>query len=145
MATIPEAQCKECFDLFDRNAQGKIQATELGEALRSLGLILTVKEVNELRKEVIGDSVSWDKFKELATRMPLKPEKQSQTLLQAFQVFDKGNSGTVDMAELKHIVTSMGEKLTAQEFQDICKVAGLPVSGPVDYRQVVQQVVKPGP
>eukprot|EP00408_Alexandrium_pacificum_P018722 CAMPEP_0171194208 /NCGR_PEP_ID=MMETSP0790-20130122/20772_1 /TAXON_ID=2925 /ORGANISM="Alexandrium catenella, Strain OF101" /LENGTH=191 /DNA_ID=CAMNT_0011659401 /DNA_START=78 /DNA_END=650 /DNA_ORIENTATION=+ len=141
--TVPEAQCKECFDLFDTDSDGKIKASELGDALRSLGLVMTQKEVKELGKEVMGDALSWDKFKELAAKVPLKSEKQSAALTQAFQVFDKGSTGMVDMAELKHIVTSMGEKLTPQEFEDICKVAGLPAAGSVEYKQVVQQVVKP--
>mmetsp|Transcript_105796 Transcript_105796/g.298013 ORF Transcript_105796/g.298013 Transcript_105796/m.298013 type:complete len:136 (+) Transcript_105796:1-408(+) len=133
---------KECFDLFDRDADGKIEAKQLGEVLRSLGQILIEKDVVELRKEVVGDLVAFDKFKELASRKPRQPEKQSKALMQAFEVFDKIGTGQVDMSELQHIVTSMGEKLSAQEFQDICKAAGLAPSGSVEYRQVVDKVIK---
>ncbi|CAK9013451.1 unnamed protein product [Durusdinium trenchii] len=72
---MAEAEWKECFDLFDKDSDGKIQAAELGEALRSLGLVLTQKEVSEMKDEVGGD-VSWEKFKGLVAKRPRAPEKQ---------------------------------------------------------------------
>merc|ERR1719343_942810 len=108
MAAAPEVELewKECFDLFDAKSEGKIQAKELGEALRSLGQILTNKEVQELENEVRLPTVSWDKFKEIAGRRKGKElEKQMETLLKAFQVFDTGGIGKVDMEELKHVLT----------------------------------------
>ena len=137
-----DLQITELLGFFDRDGDGKIGADELGDCLRSLGLLLTQKEVADLRKEVIGDKVGWDQFKGLASKKPRQPEKTAQALNQAFQVFDKG-TGTVDMAELQHIVTSMGEKITAQEFADICKAASLPSVGRVEYKQVVDKVTKP--
>mmetsp|Transcript_36304 Transcript_36304/g.67530 ORF Transcript_36304/g.67530 Transcript_36304/m.67530 type:complete len:143 (-) Transcript_36304:61-489(-) len=137
-----EVEWKECFDLYDKDSDGKIKAAELGDALRSLGLVLTQKDVKELKEEVGGDLVTWEKFKTLAAKKPRQPEKQAQTLLQAFQVFDQSGSGHVDMKELRHIVTSLGEKLSAQEFEDICKAADLPVAGALDYKKVVDKIVK---
>ncbi|CAL1146452.1 unnamed protein product [Cladocopium goreaui] len=134
-AMANEAEWKECFDLFDK-------AAELGEALRSLGLVLTQKELSDMKAEVGGDLISWEKFKGLVAKKPKAPEKQAQALMQAFQVFDPSGSGHVDMKELRHIVTSLGEKLTPQEFEDICKAAGLPTSGSLAYKQVVDKVTK---
>eukprot|EP00933_Yihiella_yeosuensis_P065936 TRINITY_DN6995_c2_g4_i1.p1 TRINITY_DN6995_c2_g4~~TRINITY_DN6995_c2_g4_i1.p1 ORF type:complete len:141 (-),score=42.57 TRINITY_DN6995_c2_g4_i1:150-572(-) len=139
---MAEKEWKECFDLFDKDGDGKIKSSELGDVLRSLGQVLTEKEVSELKSEAGGDLIGWDKFKELAAKKPRSPEKQSQVLLQAFQVFDKGGTGQMDASELKHIVTSLGEKLTAKEFEDICKAAGLPSTGMIDYKKVVDQVIK---
>ncbi|CAE8626296.1 unnamed protein product [Polarella glacialis] len=130
-----EAEWKECFDLFDKDSDGKIKASELGDVLRSLGQILTQKEVSDMRAEVGGDLVGCEKFKELAARRPPQPEKQAQVLLQAFQVFDQGHTGSVDMADLRHIVTSLGEKMSPQEFEDICKAAALPSAGRLEYKQ----------
>mmetsp|Transcript_52438 Transcript_52438/g.113589 ORF Transcript_52438/g.113589 Transcript_52438/m.113589 type:complete len:143 (-) Transcript_52438:72-500(-) len=136
-----EKEWKECFDLFDKDKDGKIQDKELGESLRSLGQLLTQKEVTEMLKEAPGGLISWDKFKEFAARKPRQPEKQQASLMQAFQVFDPNGTGAIDMAELQHIVTSLGEKLTAQEFTDICKAAKLPTGGQQQYREIVEKVV----
>ncbi|CAJ1358919.1 unnamed protein product [Effrenium voratum] len=70
-----EAEWKECFDLFDKEHELVAEADDLGEALRSLGLVLTQKEVSSMKDEV-GASVSWDKFKTLASKKP-DPEKQA--------------------------------------------------------------------
>ncbi|CAE7494259.1 unnamed protein product [Symbiodinium sp. CCMP2592] len=130
-----EVEWKECFDLYDKDSDGKIKATELGDVLRSLGLVLTQKEVQELKDEVGSDLVSWEKFKDLAAKKPRQPEKQAHALLQAFQAFDQSGSGQVDMKELRHIVTNLGEKLTTKEFEEICKAADLPAAGALDYKK----------
>ncbi|CAE7027265.1 calA [Symbiodinium natans] len=130
-----KVEWKECFDLYDKDSDGKIKAAELGDVLRSLGLVLTQKEVQELKEEVGSDLVTWEKFKALAAKKPRQPEKQAQALLQAFQVFDQSGSGQVDMKELRHIVTSLGEKLTAKEFEEICKAADLPSAGSLEYKK----------
>mmetsp|Transcript_123930 Transcript_123930/g.174825 ORF Transcript_123930/g.174825 Transcript_123930/m.174825 type:complete len:143 (-) Transcript_123930:55-483(-) len=137
-----EVEWKECFDLYDKDSDGKIKATELGDVLRSLGLVLTQKEVQELKDEVGSDLVSWEKFKDLAAKKPRQPEKQAHALLQAFQAFDQSGSGQVDMKELRHIVTNLGEKLTTKEFEEICKAADLPAAGALDYKKVVDKVTK---
>eukprot|EP00931_Biecheleriopsis_adriatica_P081256 TRINITY_DN54577_c0_g1_i1.p1 TRINITY_DN54577_c0_g1~~TRINITY_DN54577_c0_g1_i1.p1 ORF type:complete len:163 (-),score=62.23 TRINITY_DN54577_c0_g1_i1:87-515(-) len=137
-----EAEWKECFDLFDKDHDGKIQTSELGEVLRSLGFVLTEKEIATMKAEAGDSLLSWEKFKAFAGKKPKQPEKQAQALLQAFQVFDKGSTGQVDMAELKKVVTTLGEKLAPQEFEDICKAAGLPPTGGLEYKKVVDKVVK---
>eukprot|EP00927_Polykrikos_kofoidii_P062516 TRINITY_DN57328_c0_g1_i1.p1 TRINITY_DN57328_c0_g1~~TRINITY_DN57328_c0_g1_i1.p1 ORF type:complete len:144 (-),score=27.69 TRINITY_DN57328_c0_g1_i1:100-531(-) len=140
MAPASEQEMKECFDMLDKNGVGQIKRSELGQALRSLGAVLTQKEVTECEREVAGDTLSWDKFKELAAKKPKQPEKSVAALRQAFQVFDQTSTGTMDMAELQHIVTSMGEKISAQEFEQIRKTIGLPASGPLEYRKLIDQV-----
>ncbi|CAE7854913.1 CCM1 [Symbiodinium sp. KB8] len=96
----------------------------------------------QAKDEVGSDLVSWEKFKDLAAKKPRQPEKQAHALLQAFQAFDQSGSGQVDMKELRHIVTNLGEKLTTKEFEEICKAADLPAAGALDYKKVVDKVTK---
>ena len=53
-----------------------LKAAELGEALRSLGLVLTQKELMEMKLEV-GSDLTWEKFKGLVAKKPKAPEKQA--------------------------------------------------------------------
>ncbi|CAE8582585.1 unnamed protein product, partial [Polarella glacialis] len=69
----------ECFDLFDKDSDGKIKASELGDVLRSLGQILTQKEVSEMRAEVGGDLVGWEKFKDGARTLHFDKVLVSET------------------------------------------------------------------
>jgi len=139
MAT-DEKEAKECFDLFDRDHDGKITKADLGSALRSLGQVLTQAEVDALQPSKT-DLVDWVKFLEMAKKNPRKPSEQSVALLKAFKVFDTAETGQIEVNDLQHIVTTLGERLTAQEFQDILQAAGLPASGKVDYKQLVDKVV----
>mmetsp|Transcript_109841 Transcript_109841/g.305574 ORF Transcript_109841/g.305574 Transcript_109841/m.305574 type:complete len:146 (-) Transcript_109841:130-567(-) len=143
MVTVgaPEAEMKECFDFFDTDHDGKIKCSELGDVLRSLGVVLSEKDIAELKQDVSGDLVPWDKFKELAARKPRQPEKQAKAILQAFEVFDSGRSGQVDMQELQRILAATGDKMSATEFQEVCEVAQLPTSGTLEYRKVVDTIV----
>jgi hypothetical protein len=46
-------ECKECFSLFDKDGDGKIQAQELGTVVRSLGLNPTEAEVQDIIRNLI--------------------------------------------------------------------------------------------
>ena len=42
-----------------------------------------------------------------------------ESVLEAFRVFDKNLNGTVSTNEFRHIMTSMGEKYTDDEFREL--------------------------
>lgn len=44
-----------------------------------------------------------------------KPSNQEDQIKEAFKVFDKSNSGLIEINELKHVLTTLGEKLSAEE------------------------------
>ncbi len=50
---ILNAECKECFSLFDKDGDGKIVAQELGTVVRSLGLNPTEAEVQDIIRNLI--------------------------------------------------------------------------------------------
>jgi len=84
---------------------------------------------------------SFEAIMERAKKNPRKPDEQSSALMKAFKVFDTAGTGEIDVTELQHIVTSLGERLSAQEFQDILRAANLPATGKVNYKQLVDKVV----
>ena len=50
------SEIKECFTLFDKDADGKISCQELGTVVRSLGQNPTEAEVDEIVRNVIRES-----------------------------------------------------------------------------------------
>ena len=38
-----------------------------------------------------------------------------EDIIEAFRVFDKDGNGTISAAELRHVMTNLGEKLTDEE------------------------------
>ena len=55
-----DAECRECFNLFDRDKDGKISISELGLIMRSLGRAPTELEVKDYMKSIDKGSGSFD-------------------------------------------------------------------------------------
>ena len=49
------------------------------------------------------------------------------------RVFDKDGNGFISAAELRHVMTNLGEKLTDDEVDDMIKEADLDGDGMVNY------------
>lgn len=49
------------------------------------------------------------------------------------RVFDKNNDGLISSNELRHVMTSLGERLTEEEVDDMIKEADLDGDGQVNY------------
>lgn len=52
---------------------------------------------------------------------------------QAFRVFDKDGNGYISAAELRHVMTNLGEKLTDEEVDEMMKQADIDGDGQVNY------------
>lgn len=51
----------------------------------------------------------------------------------ASRVFDKNNDGLISSNELRHVMTSLGERLSEEEVDDMIKEADLDGDGQVNY------------
>ena len=51
----------------------------------------------------------------------------------AFRVFDKDGNGLISAAELRHVMTHLGEKLSDQEVDEMMKEADVDGDGQVNY------------
>ena len=60
---------------------------------------------------------------------------------QAFQVFDKDNSGYISAAELKQVMKSLDDKLTEEDFREMLQDADRSGDGTIDY--VAQHAIPP--
>ncbi|CCH59082.1 hypothetical protein TBLA_0B02400 [Henningerozyma blattae CBS 6284] len=115
------AEFKEAFALFDKDNTGSINSSELATVMRSLGLSPSEAEVADLMNEIDvngNNKIEFSEFLALMSRQ-LKSNDSEQELLEAFKVFDKNGDGLISAAELKHVLTSIGEKLTDVEVDDM--------------------------
>ncbi|XP_060577844.1 uncharacterized protein LOC132734961 [Ruditapes philippinarum] len=72
----------------------------------------------------------------MATKM--KDQETEDDLLEAFRVFDKEGQGNISSAELRHVMTNMGEKLTDEEVDEMIREADSDNSGMVSYSDFVK-------
>lgn len=114
---------KEAFTLFDKDNNGTISKQELSTVMRSLGLSPSEQEVTDLMNEIDvngNKSIEFSEFLTLMSRQ-LKQNDSEMELLEAFKVFDKNGDGYISSAELKHVLTSIGEKLSDAEVDEMLK------------------------
>lgn len=93
--------------------------------MRSLGHAPTEEALRVMIDEVDADGNGNIDFAEFLTLMARRMKaKDSQTeIVEAFRVFDKDNSGKISVAELREVMTSLGEKLTEGEVEEMIKDA----------------------
>lgn len=59
----------------------------------------------------------------------------------AFRTFDKENNGFISAAEVRHILTTMGEKLTDEEIDCLIESADVDADGNVRYEDFVMKMM----
>ena len=55
----------------------------------------------------------------------------------SFSVFDKDGNGYISAAELRHVMTNLGEKLTDEEVDEMIREADIDGDGQVNYEEFV--------
>lgn len=59
----------------------------------------------------------------MARNMRCGCEDQEEDLIEAFRVFDREGNGLISVAELRHVLTNIGEKLTEEEIDEMIREA----------------------
>lgn len=137
------AEFREAFSLFDKNNDGKITTKELGTVMRSLGQNPSESELADMINEVDANNDGTIDFAEFLTMMArkMKDTDSEEEIREAFKVFDRDNNGFISSQELRHVMTSIGEKLTDEEVDMMIKEADANGDGRIDYNEFVQLLV----
>lgn len=77
-------------------------------------------------------------FPEFLTMMSrkMKDTDSEEELREAFRVFDKDGNGFISAAELRHVMTNLGEKLTDEEVDEMIREADIDGDGQVNYEGI---------
>lgn len=136
---------KETFNLFDDVGDGKIDATQIGTLARALGLKPTQAQVTKAAgaeyKRTGEKRLSLEEF--LPIYEQLQKEKEVGTFadfMEGLRVFDKEENGKILVAELRHALLALGERLTVDEADEI--VQGIEdAEGMVNYESFIKKVM----
>ena len=134
---------QDAFEMFDKDKDGAITARELGNMMRSIGQNPTDEEVMAMIKEVDLNSdgkIELDEFMTLMARN--SPDTQTEDeVINAFRVFDKEGNGLIATAELKHIMMTIGDKMTEAEADEMIHEADIDDDGVINYEEFVRMMM----
>uniref|UniRef100_A0A3B1IGQ5 Zgc:163073 n=1 Tax=Astyanax mexicanus TaxID=7994 RepID=A0A3B1IGQ5_ASTMX len=137
---------KEAFLLFTRTASGQISYGQCGDVMRALGQNPTNAEVlNVLGKpkpeEMESKMIDFGTFMNMFQQISKTPDKGSyEDFVEGLRVFDKEGDGTVMGAELRHVLATLGERLTVGEVEQV--MAGQEdTNGCINYEDFVKHIM----
>ncbi|WFD06363.1 hypothetical protein MVES1_001708 [Malassezia vespertilionis] len=143
MAEHLTEEFKEAFSLFDKDGDGSITTKELGTVMRSLGQNPTEAELQDMVNEIDADGDGTIDFPEFLTMMArkMKDTDSEEEIKEAFKVFDKDGNGFISAAELRHVMTNLGEKLSDQEVEEMIREADTDGDGQINYDEFVKMMM----
>lgn len=132
---------KEAFTLFDTDGDGRIAPSDLGILMRSLGGNPTQAQLKSIiSEENLTSPFDFSRFLDLMSKH-LRPEPFDRQLRDAFKVIDKDGTGYVVVSELRHILTSIGEKLDPNEFDEWIREVDVGSDGRIRYDDFIARMV----
>mmetsp|Transcript_2841 Transcript_2841/g.5998 ORF Transcript_2841/g.5998 Transcript_2841/m.5998 type:complete len:148 (-) Transcript_2841:214-657(-) len=131
------AEYKEAFVLVDSDGDGIILSTQIGTVFRMLGQNPTQAELADMMSEVDNETIEFPEICTLLARK-LKDTDPMEEFKEAFRVFDKDGNGFTSAAELRHIMTNLGEKMSDAEVDEMLGYADIDGDGQINYEEYVK-------
>ena len=98
-----------------------------------LKIRISKPEIHRLCSSSTGNgTIDFPEFLTMMARK-MKDTDSEEEIREAFRVFDKDGNGFISAAELRHVMTNLGEKLTDEEVDEMIREADIDGDGQVNY------------
>ena len=131
----------DIFDMFDKNENGTIQASELHSVLESLGRSSTDDDVNQfLMKLDVNENgvISKDEFISAVDEIYSFPQSTVDEVVQAFQIFDINGSGKITVDEMKTILLKFTDEFNEDDVNALFELIDVDQDGKVSYAEFAE-------
>lgn len=146
MDDIPEHRLKDyrdAFEMFDKDKDGTITVRELANVMRSLNQDPSEQELQDMIAEVDVDGngrIDFEEFVSLMNRRSKETDIEEE-VINAFRVFDKDGNGLISSNELRQVMTSLGDRLTDEEADEMIREADVDGDGYINYEEFVRMMM----
>lgn len=141
-AIARDQEIQEVFAVFASQETNTIPASHLATVVRSLRFTPSEAEITSLtaRFQDHSGNIAFDDFQKILSETS-QNHLTIKDVIEAFKVFDTNNTGMISAAELKRILTSMGEKLSEEEVDDLLTEANVDDHGMLNYHEFAQHIM----
>ncbi|KAG5851726.1 hypothetical protein ANANG_G00054810 [Anguilla anguilla] len=137
---------KEAFGLFDRVGDSCVGYNQVADLMRALGQNPTNKEVmgilgNPSAEDFANKRLDFNSFLPMLSGVVASPQKGTyDDYVEGLRVFDKEGNGTVMGAELRIVLSTLGEKLNEGEI-DALMTGQEDENGTINYESFVKHIL----
>ena len=138
-------ELKSAFIMFADNEKGdgKVPTSQLGTVIRAMGKNPTEAQIKTMTEEMqskTGDTFDLSAFEELMSGRMNDDNSSMEKLGEAFKTLDQEERGFIPCEQLKHILTSQGEKLTEDEIANLILDADINKDDKVTYEEFMNMM-----
>jgi len=134
---------RDAFDMFDRDRDGTVTSRELASVMKSLIRDVSELEIKQMIQEVDIDGNGVIDFEEFVIMMNRRNKETDaeEDVINAFRVFDTDCDGIISSTELRHIMTTLGDKLDDNEVDEMIREADVDNNGLINYEEFVRMMM----
>lgn len=137
------SEAREMFSYFDTKGDDKISIQQVGDVLRALGQNPTEADISKCCSvwQSQDTRISFEEFLPIYQQINRNRENHSvEEFVEGLSLFDKEGNGFIGVAELRHLLTTLGERLTDEEADQL--LAGHDDSnGNVNLADFIRQIM----
>merc|ERR1712183_176051 len=136
---------KEAFGLFDRVGDQQVAFNQVADICRALGQNPTNKDVatilgNPSADDMANKRINFETFLPMLKTVDSAPKGTYDDYVEGLRVFDKEGNGTVMGAELRIVLSTLGEKMTEAEI-DALMTGQEDENGSINYEAFVKHIM----
>ena len=115
------AEIKDTFLMFDKKGNEKVVVDEIGNVMRSCGLNPVKDDLDKFMEELgKGSLVGFEQYLGFHEECAKSGNVGSIAgFMEAWKCFDHEGNGFVDNAEMRHVLTTMGDILTDEDMDEL--------------------------
>ena len=145
---------KQAFSMFDRNSSGRVSTQDFMAGMRKLNVRgVTERDITsmissmdtdrngyvdyrEFVRQFAGDNIN--ALRRITTQIRDLLEKNNDSLMTAFRAFDRDRDGIVTGREFRAGMRELGQKLSANQMDDVMRQLDVDEDGYIDYHDFLR-------